>query len=182
MLMHLWVSCTLNHLASGSKPDWVQLCSTYCSFSLDLWLPGAYGLFLDTHSRTQTEGVAAILGMFLSWQITAAQEGMSYWASTFQSFSCQIHKLPTGQSKSPSQTQSQKWERIHCPLWQGCGWRILLQTLYIHATCLVQAPALDYRNILLGTLPASSLVIPNFASVRVIFFFTSSPFLFPNWV
>lgn len=29
-------------------------------------LPGAYGLFLDTHSRTQTEGAAAIQGMFLS--------------------------------------------------------------------------------------------------------------------
>ena len=65
-------------------------------------LPRAYGLFLDTHSRTQTEGAAASRGMFLSWQITAAQEGMSYWASTFQSFSCQIHKLPTGQSTSPA--------------------------------------------------------------------------------
>ena len=71
-------------------------------------LPRAYGLFLDTHSRTQTEGAAAIRGMFLSWQITAAQEGMSYWASTFQSFSCQIHKLPTGQGKSPAAAAAAK--------------------------------------------------------------------------
>lgn len=62
MLMGLWVSCTLAALASGFTPGWVQVCST---FSLDQWLPRAYGPFLDTHSRTQTEGTAATWGMFL---------------------------------------------------------------------------------------------------------------------
>lgn len=127
MLMGLWVSCTLNHLASGSKPGWFQVCSTCLSFSLDQWLPRAYGLFLDTYSRTQTEGAAVVRGMFLSWQITAAQEGMSCEQSYFKASLVRFTNFLMAKASHIAKHKVKRWESILCPLWQGYGWRIHLQ-------------------------------------------------------
>lgn len=126
-----------------------------------------------------------IWDMFLSGQMTVAQEGMSHWASALQSFSCQIHKLPiywpkqvtwpNTKSKVGKYSLSTMWMEDSITVEQRFG--SVIQSSTAPGTALVQASALDNKNILLGDLPSSSLAFPNLAATRVIFFF--SPALLP---